>query len=194
MGPFISNGAIDEHVDSWILGKSLDRSSNFLGSEVGNIGIKKENIIVEGVSKAGFDSSGFPEIVRMIKQKDVGELLKNLRGIVGTTIVNHNELGEKRHLRKLGEHVGEAERFVVGGDNTSGGHRSLLRTASQITVYLDALLRCFALDVRRRWDSNPRVLAHKRFPSVRNGPLSDSSRWCLLYQGSGIIYLWRIFC
>lgn len=188
MGPFISNGAIDEHVDSWILGKSLDRSSNFLGSEVGNIGIKKENIIVEGVSKAGFNGGGFPEIVRMIKQEDMGELLKDLGGIVGTTIVNHNELGEKRHLRKLGEHVGKAAGFVIRGDNTSGGHRSLLRAASQTAYASGRTSRVPAeLEVRRRWDSNPRVLAHKRFPSVRNGPLSDSSRWCLLYQGSGII-------
>ena len=30
--------------------------------------------------------------------------------------------------------------------------------------------------LRRRWDSNPRRLAPARFPSVWNGPLSDSSK------------------
>lgn len=36
-------------------------------------------------------------------------------------------------------------------------------------------------DLRRRWDSNPRRLTPARFPSVWNGPLSDSSKSIVNY-------------
>ena len=42
--------------------------------------------------------------------------------------------------------------------------------------------------VRRRWDSNPRVLSNTRFPGVRHKPLGDSSLGTILYLIFSIFY------
>ena len=50
-------------------------------------------------------------------------------------------------------------------------------------VYFFKLLACYCTKfLRRRRDSNSRVLAHAYFPSMWNGPLSDSSVFSIFQE------------
>ncbi len=97
-----------------------------------------------------------------------------------------SKLGSNLTIRDKMLHIsGEKPYFLIGkGKKEIASTVASLEPAKQAEIVSNLLAFepvCQAW--RRRWDSNPRVLAHTCFPSRQNGPLSDSSGVCLLYQG-----------